>query len=109
MNHQPTKSAQPRATGVTSRRAFSLLEVLLALGIFLTAFVALSQLSSNGMNAAVEARLTTNAILRCESKLAELVAAVEPLEDVADQVLTFCRAESVTGQVLVIDGGIVFH
>ena len=31
------------------------------------------------------------------------------LEDVADQVLTFCRAESVTGQVLVIDGGIVFH
>ena len=23
--------------------------------------------------------------------------------------LTFCRAESVTGQVLVIDGGIVFH
>lgn len=31
------------------------------------------------------------------------------LEDVADQVLKFCRAESVTGQVLVIDGGIVFH
>ena len=31
------------------------------------------------------------------------------LQDVAEQVLTFCRAESVTGQVLVIDGGIVFH
>jgi 3-oxoacyl-[acyl-carrier protein] reductase len=31
------------------------------------------------------------------------------LEDVADQVLTFCRADTVTGQVLVIDGGIVFH
>ena len=31
------------------------------------------------------------------------------LEDVADQVVTFCRAESVTGQVLVIDGGIIFH
>jgi 3-oxoacyl-[acyl-carrier protein] reductase len=31
------------------------------------------------------------------------------LKDVADQVLTFCRAETVTGQVLVIDGGIVFH
>ncbi len=25
--------------------------------------------------------------------------------DIADQVLTFCRAESVTGQVLVVDGG----
>ena len=31
------------------------------------------------------------------------------LSDVADQVLTFCRADTVTGQVLVIDGGIVFH
>ncbi len=31
------------------------------------------------------------------------------VKDVADQVLTFCRADTVTGQVLVIDGGIVFH
>ena len=29
--------------------------------------------------------------------------------DIADQVVTFCRAESVTGQVLVIDGGMHFH
>jgi NAD(P)-dependent dehydrogenase (short-subunit alcohol dehydrogenase family) len=27
-------------------------------------------------------------------------------QDIADQVVTFCRAESVTGQVLVIDGGL---
>lgn len=73
------------ATGITTRRAFSLLEVLLAMGIFLISFVALSQLSTNGMNAAVGARLKTKAILRCESKLAELVAAIEPLEDAADQ------------------------
>jgi 3-oxoacyl-[acyl-carrier protein] reductase len=26
-------------------------------------------------------------------------------EDIADQVVTFCRAESVTGQVVVVDGG----
>lgn len=31
------------------------------------------------------------------------------LQDVADQVVAFCKAESVTGQVLVIDGGLVFH
>ena len=31
------------------------------------------------------------------------------LEDVADQVLTFCRAESITGQVIIINGSIVFH
>ena len=29
--------------------------------------------------------------------------------DIAQQVLTFCRADSVTGQVLVIDGGLHFH
>ena len=31
------------------------------------------------------------------------------IQDVADQAVQFCRAESVTGQVLVIDGGIHLH
>ena len=31
---------------------------------------------------------------------------VASLEDIAAQVVMFCRAESITGQVLVIDGGI---
>lgn len=31
------------------------------------------------------------------------------IQDVADQVVQFCRAESITGQTLVIDGGIHFH
>jgi len=31
------------------------------------------------------------------------------IQDVADQIVQFCRAESVTGQLLVIDGGIYFH
>jgi len=31
------------------------------------------------------------------------------LQDVADQIITFCKSDSVTGQVLVIDGGLVFH
>jgi 3-oxoacyl-[acyl-carrier protein] reductase len=29
--------------------------------------------------------------------------------DIAEQVVTFCRADSVTGQVLVVDGGMLFH
>ena len=28
------------------------------------------------------------------------------VQDIADQVVTFCRAESVTGQVIVVDGGV---
>jgi 3-oxoacyl-[acyl-carrier protein] reductase len=31
------------------------------------------------------------------------------MDDVADQVVTFCRAQGVTGQVLVIDAGVHFH
>jgi 3-oxoacyl-[acyl-carrier protein] reductase len=31
------------------------------------------------------------------------------IDDIAEQVVTFCRADSVTGQVLVIDGGMHFH
>jgi 3-oxoacyl-[acyl-carrier protein] reductase len=31
------------------------------------------------------------------------------IQDVADQIVQFCGAETVTGQVLVIDGGIFFH
>jgi 3-oxoacyl-[acyl-carrier protein] reductase len=31
------------------------------------------------------------------------------VEDVADQVVAFCRSDSVTGQVLNIDAGVFFH
>ena len=31
------------------------------------------------------------------------------IQDVADQIVQFCRAESITGQSLVIDGGVFFH
>jgi 3-oxoacyl-[acyl-carrier protein] reductase len=31
------------------------------------------------------------------------------MDDVADQIVTFCRAQGVTGQVLVIDAGVHFH
>jgi 3-oxoacyl-[acyl-carrier protein] reductase len=31
------------------------------------------------------------------------------VEDVADQVVTFCRSDSVTGQVVNIDAGVFFH
>jgi 3-oxoacyl-[acyl-carrier protein] reductase len=31
------------------------------------------------------------------------------VEDVADQVVAFCRSDSVTGQVLNVDAGVFFH
>ena len=69
----------------SKRSGLTLFEVVLSLTIFVGAATALSQLSTNGTTAAVQARLETQAILRCESKLAELASAIEPLEDLADE------------------------
>lgn len=68
-----------------NRSGLSILEVVLSLTIFVGAVTALSQISTNGTTAAVQSRLETQAILRCESKLAEIAAAIEPLEDIAEE------------------------
>ncbi len=62
------------------RRGMTLLEIILALTIFFGALTALSQLAWNGSRAAVQARLKTQAIVRCEAKLAEVLAGAEPLQ-----------------------------
>lgn len=69
---------------VDSRRGLTLLEVLLSLGLFLGAMAALSQLWYGGVRASVQARLATQAILRCESKLNEVVAGAVPLQSTGD-------------------------
>lgn len=53
------------------------------------------------------ARLRPEAIAALQDK-AVLKRTTEPA-DVARQVVQFCRADSITGQTLVIDGGIAFH
>ena len=67
-----------------SRPGLTLLEVLLSLGLFLGALAALSQLWYGGVRASVQARLSTQAILRCESKLNEAVAGAVPLQSTTD-------------------------
>jgi 3-oxoacyl-[acyl-carrier protein] reductase len=47
----------------------------------------------------VTARAREQAVLRRTSGLG----------DIAEQIVAFCRADSVTGQVVVIDGGAFFH
>lgn len=68
----------------TSRDGLTLFEVVLSLAIFLGALSAISQLTSTGMRAALQSRLQTQAVLRCESKLAELLAGVEEMENAED-------------------------
>ena len=68
----------------SQRHGLTLLEVLLSLALFLGALAALSQLWYGGVRAAVQARLSTQAILRCESKLNEVVAGAIPLQTTSD-------------------------
>lgn len=67
-----------------SRRGLTLFEVLLSLGLFLGALAVLSQLWFGGVRASVQSQLRTQAIMRCESKLNEVVAGVLPLQSVSD-------------------------
>ena len=62
------------------RAGLSLLEIVLALAIFFGAMAVLSQLAWNGARAGVQSRLKTQAIIRCEAKLAEVLAGLEPLQ-----------------------------
>ena len=71
---------RPAESVVAARHGMTLLEIILALTIFFGAMAALSQLAWNGSRAAVQSRLKTQAIVRCEAKLAEVVAGVEPLQ-----------------------------
>ena len=60
----------------------TLFEVLLALAIFVGAMAGLGQLIANGVRGAVQAKLQTEAILRCEAKLAEMASGAEVFQAV---------------------------
>jgi len=66
------------------RRGFSLFEVLVALAIFAFSIAAIGQLISSGMRGAVHSRLQTEAMFLCESKLAEVVSGIAPLQAVRE-------------------------
>lgn len=58
----------------------TLLEVVLAMTIFVGSLAVLSQLTWNGSRAAVQGRLQTQALLRAEATLAELAVGAIPLQ-----------------------------
>ena len=84
MNRRPgqlqrssSRKPMPQDGRQAERVGMTLLEIILALALFFGAMAALSQLAWNGSRAAVQARLKTQAILRCEAKLAEVLAGAE--------------------------------
>lgn len=75
---------QPAISAV-ARAGLSLLEVLLSVAIFLGALTAIMQLLNAGQLSETAARLRTEAALRCEAKMAEIVAGIEEAVSSNDQ------------------------
>jgi hypothetical protein len=69
--------------GSSKRRGLTLYEVILAVAIFFPALVVLGQGIATGSRAGIQARLQTQAVLRAESVLAEVLAGVWPMESAA--------------------------
>jgi general secretion pathway protein I len=65
--------AVPASAGHASRRGLSLLEVILSVAIFLGAMTAIMQCLAVGQSSEVAARLQSEAVLRCEAKMGEIL------------------------------------
>ncbi len=86
------------------RRGMTLFEVLIALAIFLAALAAISQLIHVGTIASADGQLQTEAILRGETKLAEIVAGVEPMDSVSQQMFADDESRRWSWSLSVLDG-----
>jgi len=73
-------------TAAQSRRGLSLFEVIVALAIFMGSIAAIGQLVATGVRGAVQARLQSQAVIRCESKMGEIVSGVLSLRSASANV-----------------------
>ncbi|MFK7819304.1 MAG: hypothetical protein AB8G99_11350 [Planctomycetaceae bacterium] len=74
-----------KRTGSNKRSGLTILEVIIAIGIFLASATVVAQLLGTGTRAAVEGRLKSQMILLAESKLAEFSSGVRELSPVSSQ------------------------
>ena len=74
-----SRLVSPRSTQ-SVRAGLTLFEVIISLAIFMASIAAIGQLISTGVRAAVQARLQSQAVLRAESKMAEVVAGLVTLQ-----------------------------
>jgi general secretion pathway protein I len=70
---------------VERRCGLTIYEVVLSMAIFVMAMVAISQLITTGSRASTEAQLHSQAAIRAESKMAEIVSGSQPLSAVAGE------------------------
>ena len=77
----PSVFCHARAPAARRRSGLSLFEVIISLTIFVCSMAVIGHLISSGVRGALRSRLESQAILRCESKLAEIVAGITPLQN----------------------------
>ena len=70
--------------GRAGRTGLTLLEVLVSLAIFFMAWVGIARLVGMASDQALDARLQTEALQLAQTKLAEVMAGVQPLETQSD-------------------------
>ena len=70
-------ATQPLSLRLNRRSGMSLLEVLISVAIFVASLTAIMQVLNVGQRAEVATRLQTEAILRCEAKMAEIISGIE--------------------------------
>ncbi len=63
-----------------SRRGLTLLEVVVAMAIFMISVLAIYQLTTFGRDRALDVRMQTRTSLRCQAKLAEVIVGAVPLQ-----------------------------
>lgn len=80
----------------------SLLEVLIALAIFLASMAIIGQLVATGSQAAIGAQLKAEAARRCDTVMAEALAGAVPLQTAA--AVPFSDDPSWTWSLTVVDG-----
>jgi len=87
--------------GPRGRGGITLLEVLIALAIFLGAITVIGQIINTGSQAAIAAQQQAEAVRRCETVLAEALAGSIPMQDASGN---FEDDTDWSWSVIVLDG-----
>ena len=78
--HRFAPGGQTNAAPSHPRRGLSLLEVIISTAIFLGALTAILFALNTGQRSELSARLQSEAVLRCEAVMAEIISGVRPAE-----------------------------
>jgi type II secretion system protein I len=87
-----------------ARRGITLYEVVIAIAIFAGAIAALSEALTTATRAALQSRMQSQAVLLCETKMAEIVAGATPATSAGENAFTDAGLDGWTWKVNVTPG-----